>query len=346
MFSASFNKKLIFFIILLYLFSYKHSFAISLIMPLDCKYGVKCFIDGYFDNDPRLNKSRDYKCNDLTYDGKVSTNFILSSYFEMRKGVYVLASEKGTVTAVRNDMEDVRVSLVGHEAIRGKECGNAIKILHSQGYETEYCHLMKDSFLVKQGQKVVRGQKIAKVGLSGKTNFPFLEFFLKKDKNYIDPFIGDISDEDKSKSLCNVYDTFPMWNIFTENTLKYSGTILLSSGFSNVVPNSWKARNNSYDKKQFYSDNNFIAFWVDILGVKKNDKVILEFLDKNLNVIKHKEYKFTSSKQHIFNFVGNFMEKGWKVDEYKAILQLLRKTDKDIEEVILQEKKSFFVVDK
>lgn len=324
-----------------------NSFAISLSVPLNCKYGVNCFISSYFDNNPKKNKYYDYKCGNMTADNKKSTDFVLNSYFEMKKGVYVLATEKGIISAVRKDMEDVKVSLIGKEAIRSKECGNAIRILHNQGYETEYCHLMKNSILVKKGQKVVRGQKIAKIGLSGDTDFPFLEFFLKKDNKYIDPFVGDISENSENNeetSSCKFKDIFPLWNVITENTLKYIGTVILSYGFSDKVPNAWNARNNYYNKDVFYSDSNFIAFWADILDIKKNDIIQLEITDADSKQINYKEYKFTSNKEHSFSFTGEFIEKKWKSGKYTGTIKLLRKNNKTNEnKVIINKMKNFYI---
>ncbi len=55
--------------------------------------------------------------------------------------------------------------------------GNLIVISHGFGIISYYCHLNK--ILVNVGQKVKRGEKIAEVGMSGKTTGPHLHYEVK-----------------------------------------------------------------------------------------------------------------------------------------------------------------------
>lgn len=52
--------------------------------------------------------------------------------------------------------------------------GNLIEIDHGYGYVTRYAHLSK--IQVRQGQKVVRGEEIGKVGTTGKSTGPHLHY--------------------------------------------------------------------------------------------------------------------------------------------------------------------------
>jgi len=67
--------------------------------------------------------------------------------------------------------------------------GNVILVDHGYGIETEYGHLAK--ILVKQGQKVKRGDVIALVGSTGLSTGPHLHYMVKikgqnvNPKNYI-----------------------------------------------------------------------------------------------------------------------------------------------------------------
>jgi murein DD-endopeptidase MepM/ murein hydrolase activator NlpD len=57
------------------------------------------------------------------------------------------------------------------------ECQNYITIKHSNGEHSQYVHLAQNSSLVKKGDKVKKGQVIAKgVGMIGYTTFPHLHF--------------------------------------------------------------------------------------------------------------------------------------------------------------------------
>ena len=64
-------------------------------------------------------------------------------------------------------------------------CGNGLRITHSDGYETVYCHLSQS--LVKQGEHVDAGCSVAKTGNSGRTTGPHLHYGIKYNGQYIDP---------------------------------------------------------------------------------------------------------------------------------------------------------------
>ncbi|HDI78798.1 MAG TPA: M23 family metallopeptidase, partial [Desulfobacteraceae bacterium] len=52
--------------------------------------------------------------------------------------------------------------------------GLILTIRHGYGFTTKYAHLSK--VLVKKGERVKRGQKIALVGATGKTTGPHLHY--------------------------------------------------------------------------------------------------------------------------------------------------------------------------
>jgi murein DD-endopeptidase MepM/ murein hydrolase activator NlpD len=57
--------------------------------------------------------------------------------------------------------------------------GRLLKLSHGYGYQTSYGHL--DRFLVKLGQKVTRGQIIARTGMSGRTTGAHVHYEVMKD---------------------------------------------------------------------------------------------------------------------------------------------------------------------
>lgn len=65
------------------------------------------------------------------------------------------------------------------------EYGNLIMIRHSDDYITAYAH--NSQLLVKEGDAVQRGQRIATMGNSGQTNQVGLEFQVRLNGNPIDP---------------------------------------------------------------------------------------------------------------------------------------------------------------
>jgi len=108
---------------------------------------------------------------------------VLSNYGTKDKGLHNdgmnIAAPRGTaVQASENGV----VAYAGNE-IRG--FGNLLLVKHDGGWVTAYAH--NDTLLVKRGQRVKRGQSIAKVGSTGSVSTPQLHFELRKGSTAVDP---------------------------------------------------------------------------------------------------------------------------------------------------------------
>lgn len=66
-----------------------------------------------------------------------------------------------------------------------RQYGNTIEIDHGAGVATRYAHASK--LLVKVGQVVMPGEKIALVGSSGRSTGPHLHFEILKDGHFVNP---------------------------------------------------------------------------------------------------------------------------------------------------------------
>lgn len=86
------------------------------------------------------------------------------------KGTAVKAADKGTIAYAGNGL---------------KGFGNLILVKHNDGYITAYAHT--DQMLVKKGQTVQRGQKIATVGQTGGVTTPQLHFEVRAGKKAVNP---------------------------------------------------------------------------------------------------------------------------------------------------------------
>ena len=83
---------------------------------------------------------------------------------------------------------DVLASAAGTVAFIGREIktfGTLVLVKHKDGVITAYAHL--DSVLIKKGDVVEGGQKIATVGQTGKVDTPQLHFEIRKARQPIDP---------------------------------------------------------------------------------------------------------------------------------------------------------------
>ncbi|WP_304103332.1 peptidoglycan DD-metalloendopeptidase family protein [Marinobacter antarcticus] len=89
-------------------------------------------------------------------------------------GTVVMSTGDGTVTRVGNH----------------PYAGRYVDIKHSGSFETRYLHLSK--VLVKRGQRVKRGQKIALSGNTGRTTGPHLHFEFHAKGNPVNPLTADI----------------------------------------------------------------------------------------------------------------------------------------------------------
>ncbi len=78
--------------------------------------------------------------------------------------------------------EDGTVAYAGSEL---KGYGNLILVRHDNGWVTAYAH--NDQLMVKRGDKVQRGQVIAKAGRTGSVDQPQLHFELRQGSKPVDP---------------------------------------------------------------------------------------------------------------------------------------------------------------
>lgn len=93
-------------------------------------------------------------------------------------GINIAASRGTAVEAVDAGV----VAYTGNE-LRGY--GNLVLVKHANGWISAYAHC--DAILVKRGEKVARGQVIARVGSTGNVSEPQLHFELRRGQHAVDP---------------------------------------------------------------------------------------------------------------------------------------------------------------
>jgi murein DD-endopeptidase MepM/ murein hydrolase activator NlpD len=108
---------------------------------------------------------------------------ILASYGTKSDGTHNdginIAAPRGTAVQA---MDAGVVAYTGNE-LRGY--GNLVLVKHANGWISAYAHC--DAILVKRGEKVERGQVIARVGSTGNVSEPQLHFELRRGQHAVDP---------------------------------------------------------------------------------------------------------------------------------------------------------------
>jgi murein DD-endopeptidase MepM/ murein hydrolase activator NlpD len=108
---------------------------------------------------------------------------ILASYGSKSDGTHNdginIAAPRGTA------VQAVDAGVVAYTGNELRGYGNLVLVKHANGWISAYAHC--DAILVKRGEKVARGQAIARVGSTGNVNEPQLHFELRRGQHAVDP---------------------------------------------------------------------------------------------------------------------------------------------------------------
>ena len=286
-------------------------------LPVRCSPGRDCFIQNYFDHDPGPGWI-DYACGHLSYDGHTGTDFRLPGMEAMHKGVVVAAAANGVVVGVRKDEPDVPVMIRPGEPESGKRAaGNAVRIDHGDGWETQYSHMQQGSITVRTGQQVRVGDQLGMVGLSGNTEFPHLDFTVRHHGHAVDPF------SPSGKSAC-MASTDSLWKQEVLDTLRYIPTGILLAGWASEAPDWSKARNGEYAAPK--ADAAALVFWVEVFGAQAGDRQTFEMFDPQGGRLLINETTIPGNKAVWSAYAGKrHPQQGWAAGTYRAEYRLERK---------------------
>lgn len=287
-------------------------------LPVDCAMGTVCLIQKYVDHDPGPGR-RDYACGRLSRDGDTGTDFRLPNLEWMRRGVPVLAAAAGQVTRVRDGMPDVNVDTVGQASLDGKWAGNAVVIDHGDGWETQYSHLRKGSILVRPGDRVRAGEALGLIGLSGNTEFPHVEFSVRRGRDAVDPFVGP-----DGTTACDD-PRAPMWTDAALESLPYIETAPLQGGFTgDPSPSAEEARAGGYEAETL-TQPPVLVFWTEVMGAMAGDLQEVTIRDPKGRVVHQWREKIPKSNILWFAFSGRRTPpEGWAPGPYTGVYRLLR----------------------
>jgi len=288
----------------------------ALSLPVQCEIGKTCAVQNYFDHDAGPG-AKDYRCGLLSYDGHDGTDIRLPNLAAMKRGVAVLAAANGRVRAVRDSMDDVSFRVIGKDAVKGREAGNAVAVDHGEGWETQYSHLRRGSVAVKPGQAVKRGQVLGMIGLSGHTEFPHLHLSVRHNGRKIDPFVGTSQASD-----CGAGAT-PLWESATQQVLAYAPSGLLSAGFAGAPPSFEAIQADPPDLPGRRADA--LVFWIYMFGLQRGDLEYIRIFGPDGAILAEEKRRAGANKADAFLYVGRKRrDAGWTAGTYRGEYRLVR----------------------
>lgn len=296
-------------------------------MPIDCTIGQDCVIQNYVDRDPGKG-AEDFRCGHLTYDGHRGTDFRIRNLSLMRRGVTVKAAAPGRVLGIRNDMPDIDFRKVRLAEVKGRECGNGVRIDIGDGWVTQYCHMRRGSVRVRAGDRVDAGEPLGLVGESGRAAFPHLHFQLEYNREPVDPFVGL-----SPKLGCSVKER-PLWKDARKNGLSYQPVGLIDAGFLGRPPVMDVIELGLAPHAALSRNSAALVFWVKLFGVRPEDRQSMTIRDPDGDtIVKVRPKPVNRPKAQWLTFAGKRPprdgESGFlpwpKTGEYRGVYTLTRK---------------------
>lgn len=278
-------------------------------MPLDCVLGKTCVIEDYPDIDP-TEAASDYRCGLKTRDGHSGTDFALLSFEQMNEGVRVIAAADGRVEAIRNTRPDQ--PYVPGTALNGEECGNAVRINHGNGYQSVYCHMKLGSVRVTHGQRVVRGQLLGEVGLSGLTNYPHLHLTITQGADIVDPFAPGQTNA-CSETRESLWIEPP----------RYTDAGLFTVGVSDAVPDFGNVKSGTA-RRTTLSTTDAIVLYAYAFHGDAHDSIALTMFGPEGEVFSHTAVLDQDQAQLMRAYGKRAPSEGWVKGEYRGYVRLLR----------------------
>ena len=298
----------------------------SLSLPLDCIGGETCFIQNYVDLDTTKGV-RDYTCDKASYEGHKGTDFRLLSMRDVRRGVDVLADAPGVIKAVRDGVRDRLLRGPLPKELKGRECGNGLVIDHGHGWESQYCHMRRKSLRVKKGDRIMRGQKLGLVGVSGKTQFPHLHLAIRYKGKVIDPFTvrqptmtGCARKQNREVNACT-----SLWQKQVLAQFPHSDATLFWHGFA--IEKAHKAL--LMDRGAMIMPKDIkapaIYYYASVINLRKGDQIKIDVQGPKGRLASTTTDPMNRHKASYLAFVGKQRYGfAWPRGSYKATLSLLR----------------------
>lgn len=300
-------------------------------LPLECTPGTDCWVAYYVDNNPVIDKkdpyreTADYRCGSQAVEAGQTTGIAIRDLRVMKKGVAVIAAADGRVIESRDHIPDRLFNPQSQgNPEKGHQCGNRIALDHGEGLVTVYCHLARGSLLVEAGQTVHRGEPMANIGLSGKTNFPHLSFGVGVNGKAVDPFTGLAAG-----AGCKTPPKGALWTERALRALTYRPVKIYNLGFTDRILNQEEALTGNHAHGSLSADSPILLFWADIFGIRKNDILEMVVIDAAGQEVARHERQFDKHYRRFFIYTGRqFDEVKLKPGIYQGRITVNRRSMK------------------
>ncbi|MBF0374881.1 MAG: M23 family metallopeptidase [Alphaproteobacteria bacterium] len=291
--------------------------APQLDFPLACTPGADCWIIQYTDVDPGP-EFKDYTCGRNSYDGHGGTDIAVADFAALRRGPVVLAAAPGRVVWTRDGMADELFERGRLPEFKGRACGNGVAIHHGEGWETMYCHLQNGSVVAKMGEMVASGDPIAKMGLSGVTEFPHLHFQVMRYGRIVDPFVGD-----EKPAACGL-GAKHMWTETAMPKVRHQPIKIANLGFSDRPPEENDAWAGRLADTTLPAASPYIAFWAQTYGVRGGDRITLTLIGPDGLVVFRHEKRADEDLIRAWRWLAVPGIGLWEPGEYIGVVEVAR----------------------
>ena len=245
-----------------------------LYLPLMGEWTVSQGYDGEFTHKGEWGKAFDFMITDNKSKTYRSNGLTCEDYYCYNKPVFAPAD--GFVETITNTTDDNEIGKVNTV----NNWGNSIVIRHINGLYTQISHLRKDTFKVKIGDFVKRGDLLANCGNSGRSPEPHVHFQVQALPNvgaktldyplaYFYKQIGHShrlmqfqkpNKGDKVSSVSINEFLFNAFNILPDSTMTMQYTD--ENGIEKTE--NWDTYTDAYNQKYFYcSQTNSTAYYVN-----------------------------------------------------------------------------------
>lgn len=294
--------------------------ALELSLPVACEPRRTCFIQSYPDVDPSA-QAKDYTCGSATYDQHNGVDFRLLSAKATDAGVAVLAAANGMVKATRDGVPDIFLRDNKPGAVKGRECGNGVVIVHTGGWETQYCHMKQGSVSVSRRQHVKRGQKLGLVGFSGMADFAHLHLTVRHNGKLVDPFAPDAA-----AGACGfkVKDG-GLWRRDAIAPFGYRNGEIIATGFTASPPDLERLETDHTAFAPVRTDSPALLYYARFINLLAGDRVRLVVNGPGGPLIEQLSEPLERNKATYFSFAGKRRrEAPWQQGHYDARAEIIR----------------------